>query len=248
MKIASHQPYFFPYIGYFSLISAVDTFIFFDISQFTRKSWMTRNRILKPDYNWQYFNAGTQYLHVDGNLIECRLKDDLAWKEKIIAQLEHYKKKARFYSETITFISELLFGPETFLADFNVKSTIAIAGKLNINTAVYRYSEIISKVEKAERGNLWGLNFCKALGADSYINAPGGVELYSANEYNEAGVKLGFIKHRLTPYSQNNQNFIPGLSIIDVLMFNGFEKTSTMINDYWIDWTFNKQSNDTNPE
>jgi len=240
MKVASHQPYFFPYIGYFSLISAVDTFIFFDISQFNRKSWMTRNRILKPDCTWQYFNAGTQYLHVNGMLTECKLIEDLAWKEKIVAQLEHYKKKAKFYSETITFIYELLYGTETFLADFNVKSTIAIANKLNIDTAIYRYSEIKSQVEKAEKGNLWGLNICKALGANTYINAPGGVMLYSVNDYKEAGIKLGFIQHKLTRYSQNNQNFIPGLSIIDVLMFNGFEKTSNLVKDYWFDWTFNK--------
>lgn len=237
MKIASHQPYFFPYIGYFSLISAVDIFIFFDISQFNRKSWMTRNRILKPDYNWQYFNASTQYLHVNGMLTECKLKEDTAWKEKILAQLEHYKKKAKFYTETINFISELLYGAETFLADFNVKSTIAIAKKLNIKTEIHRYSEIISKVEKAERGNLWGLSFCKAFGGNAYINAPGGVELYSVEDYSNENVKLGFIQHRLTPYSQNNLNFIPGLSIIDVLMFNGFEKTGDLINDYRIDWT-----------
>jgi len=240
MKIASHQPYFFPYIGYFSLISAVDTFIFFDISQFNRKSWMTRNRILKPDFNWQYFNAATQYLHVNGMLTECLLKEELAWKEKILAQLEHYKKKAKFYSETITFISELLYGAETFLADFNVNSTIAIAKKLNIETEIHRYSEIVSKVDKAERGNLWGLNFCKAFGGDVYINAPGGVQLYSVDEYSEAGIKLGFIQHKLTRYAQNNENFIPGLSIIDVLMFNGFENTSNLIKDFWIDWSLNK--------
>lgn len=240
MKIASHQPYFFPYIGYFSLISAVDIFIFFDISQFNRKSWMTRNRILKPDYTWQYINAGTQYLDINGMLTECKLREDQAWKLKLVAQLEHYKKKARFYNETINFISELLEAKETHLADFNIKSTTAIARKLNIETEIHRYSEIKDKVEKAPKGNLWGLNFCKAFGGDSYINAPGGVELYCVDDYNRAGLKLGFIQHKLTRYSQNNENFIPGLSIIDVLMFNGFEKTSNLIKDYWIDWTLYK--------
>jgi len=240
MKLASHQPYFFPYVGYFSLISEVDTFIFFDISQFMRRSWMTRNRILKPDYNWQYFNAGTQYLHVNGMLTDCKLNEDLAWKEKLLAQLEHYKKKAKFYSETITLISELLYEKETLLADFNIKSTIAIANKLNINTAIFRYSEIISQVDKAERGNLCGLNFCKAFGADTYINSPGGVGLYKFDDYSDAGIKLGFIQHKLTRYSQNNENFIPGLSIIDVIMFNGFEKTSNLLRDYTIKWAVNK--------
>ena len=240
MKVASHQPYFFPYIGYFSLISAVDVFIFFDISQFQRKSWMHRNRILKPDYNWQYFNAGTQHLYYKAMLTECKLQKDSAWKNKIIAQLQHYKKKAKFFNDTITFVTELLYDEKTHLADFNVKSTIAIANKLNIGTVIYRYSEIISQVEKAERGDLWGLNFCKAMGADTYINAPGGESLYSGNEYKKAGINLGFIQHELTRYSQNNENFIAGLSIIDVLMFNGFEKTSSLLKNYTIKWANNK--------
>lgn len=239
MKLASHQPYFFPYIGYFSLISAVDTFIFFDISQFNRQSWMNRNRILNNDYNWQYIIAGTQHVHFKAMLTECQLREGLDWKNKILAQLQHYKNKAKYFSETISFISELLFETEIYLADFNVKSTIAISKKLNIDTVIYRYSEIISLVDKADRGNLWGMNFCKALGADTYINAPGGVSLYSVNDYIEAGIKLGFIQHNLTAYSQNNENFIPGLSIIDVLMFNGFEKTSKLLKDYTFKWTIN---------
>ncbi len=240
MKLASHQPYFFPYIGYFSLISAVDKFVFFDISQFMRKSWMIRNRILKPDYNWQYFNAGIQYLPHKAMLLECKLAEGLAWKNKIWSQLEHYKKKAKFYTETMSFVSEILYEKETNLADFNVNSTIAIANKLNIDTVIHRYSELTQQVEKADRGNLWGLNFCKALGADIYINAPGGESLYIEKDYSEAGIKLGFIKHKLTRYSQNNENFIPGLSIIDVLMFNGFTKTRKLLKDYSIKWANNK--------
>ncbi|MBK6282548.1 MAG: WbqC family protein [Draconibacterium sp.] len=74
MIIASHQPYFFPYLGYFSLISAVDKFIFFDTSQFNRKSWMTRNRILKPTMNdFQFINIGTQHTTFQAMLPECKL-------------------------------------------------------------------------------------------------------------------------------------------------------------------------------
>lgn len=240
MKIASHQPYFFPYIGYFSLIAAVDTFIFFDVSQLNRQGWMTRNRILRPDDDWQYIHARTKYLPVNGMLSDCLLKEGTEWKDKILAQLAHYKKKAPFYKETIELIADLLYQPETHLADFNIKSTVAIARKLNIETTIYRYNDIITKVEKAERGNLWGLSFCKAFGGDTYINAPGGVALYTLDDYINAGIKLGFIQHRLLPYPQNNENFIPGLSIIDVLMYNGFEVTSNLINDFTIAYSLNK--------
>jgi len=46
MKIAIMQPYLFPYIGYWQLINAVDTFIIYDNIQFSKKSWFNRNYIL----------------------------------------------------------------------------------------------------------------------------------------------------------------------------------------------------------
>lgn len=239
MILASHQPYFFPYIGYFSLISAADTFIFFDISQFMRKSWMIRNRILKPGNGWQYINVATQYLETRGMLAECKLGQGMEWKDRIIAQLEHYKKKTKYYTEIISFISELLYDNETYLSEFNIKSTIAIKNKLNIDTVVLKYSDIQTTIEQAERGNLWGIKFCQALGADTYINAPDGESFYLESDFKNANIKLGFIQHKLTNYYQNNENFISGLSIIDVLMFNGFEKTSKLAKDYSIKWVNN---------
>ena len=49
MKLGIMQPYFFPYIGYFSLIKYVDRFVFFDTPQYISHGWVNRNRILKQD-------------------------------------------------------------------------------------------------------------------------------------------------------------------------------------------------------
>ena len=240
MILASHQPYFFPYIGYFSLLSAVDKFVFFDITQFTSRSWMTRNRILKPNLNeFQYIIVEIQRPPFPAMLPECMLTPDQKWKIKLIAQLEHYKKKATYYDETILFVRQLLNNNEDSLVDFNISSTKAIARLLEIDTSFFQYSKIEHNVEKALNGGYWGLNFCKALGADTYINAPGGEALYPKEVYKEKGIKLGFIQHKLYPYSQGNNNFFPALSIIDVLMFNGIKRTSEMVHDYTIKWVNN---------
>ncbi len=240
MILASHQPYFFPYIGYFSLISAVDKFIFFDTTQFNRKSWMTRNRILKPTLtDFQYINIGVRHTPFLAMLQECRLNPNKAWKTKLISQLEHYRRKALFYNETIQFLKQLLEIETDSLLEFNVLTTKEIARQLKIKTEIYQSSEIKSKVDKPDDKAFWGLIYCKLFGANAYINAPGGELLYPKDKYQQAGIKLGFIQHKLLPYPQKNENFIPGLSIIDVLMFNGFDKTSEMIHDYRIKWVNN---------
>lgn len=48
LKLGIMQPYFFPYAGYFSLIDYSDKFVFFDTSQYIKKGWVNRNRILNP--------------------------------------------------------------------------------------------------------------------------------------------------------------------------------------------------------
>lgn len=237
MILASHQPYFFPYLGYFSLISAVDSFVFFDITQFNRKSWMTRNRILKPTLDdCQYIRIGIIRPEFKAMFPDCKINPRLKWETKLIAQLEHYKRIAPYYEEIISFLKQLLMKKEELVVDFNINSTKAIARLLKIDTSFFQFSKMKDSVEKADKGCYWGLNFCRSLGADTYINAPGGEKLYPKHDYKNAGITLGFIQHKLYPYSQSNNMFIQKLSIIDVLMFNGIERTSEMVHDYTIKW------------
>lgn len=236
MKIAAHQPYFFPYIGYFSLISAVDQFVFFDISQFTRQSWMTRNRILSPTLdNFLYINIDIEKPPYKALQTQCYLSPDTKWKSRLFAQLQHFKKKAPFYDETIVLLQQLLSGEYQTLVEFNVQSTIGIARSLGITTAFERASAIEPQITQYDEKN-WGLNITRALDGDTYINAPGGEALYPKNLFQKAGIGLGFIQHKLSPYPQGNNTFIPSLSIIDVLLFNGLKRTSKMLHDYSIKW------------
>ena len=239
MILAAHQPYFFPYIGYFSLISFVDEFIFFDNVQYTRQSWMTRNRILQPTRNeFQYIHIGVQKPAYRAMLPCCNLTNDEQWKNQLLNQLRHYEKIAPFYNETIIFLTNLLALEDHTLVGFNIRSTTAIAQELNIQTSFELFSHIESTVERANDPGLWGLNISKAKAAKTYINAPGGEALIPAKAFLKEGIELGFIQHQNTPYNQfNNGNFIPGLSILDVLMFNGFKKTEELLHDYTIKWT-----------
>jgi hypothetical protein len=101
------------------------------------------------------------------------------------------------------------------------------------------FSNLTPIIKQAERPGLWGLNTCIALNASKYINAPDG-ELFIPEEYyKNAGIKLGFIQPHISHYPQKNDKFIDRLSIIDVLMFNGIEKTSELIKtDFHIKWKF----------
>ena len=97
MRLGIMQPYFMPYLGYFSLIKNTDEFILFDTVQFIRHGWIERNRILKPSGGWQYFQVPIIKENGRETVIKnVRINNSENWKSKILAQLQHYKKKAPY--------------------------------------------------------------------------------------------------------------------------------------------------------
>src|SRR5690606_31905345 len=67
------------------------------------------------------------------------------------------------------------------------------------------------------------IDICKKEGASEYVNAAGGMELYAKPYFQNLGVDLYFINPELRHYKQFKNDFVSGLSIIDVLMFNSIE-------------------------
>ena len=93
---------------------------------------------------------------------------------------------------------------------------------------------ISSKIEKDNslRAEDRILEINKRLGADVYINAIGGQDLYSYEHFSKEGIKLCFIKMLSYEYKQYNNEFVPNLSFIDVLMFNDKGKVHEMLGNY----------------
>ena len=87
---------------------------------------------------------------------------------------------------------------------------------------------------KSLKGQDKVINICTILNASEYYNAIGGVELYSPEVFESNGIKLKFLKTVNVEYDQNNDKFIPNLSIIDVMMFNSKEETKKLLNSYTI--------------
>lgn len=237
MKIAVMQPYFFPYLGYFSLIESVDNFMFFDDVQYIKKSWMSRNRLLNIEKQDPFFIRPT-LIKPDYKALYTTVKLDNTdhWKLKLMEQLNVYKFKAPFFKEIKSLIEEILESNYDYLTAFNINSTVAISNALNINTKFDKYTNHNFWFKEKPKEGDWGRIIANEIGASHYINSPGGESFIFSDEFTKIDMKLGFIQPSLEPYNQKNKSFIPGLSIIDALLFNGFEETANMIKQYEIKW------------
>ena len=119
MKLSIMQPYFFPYIGYFSLINYVDRFVIFDSVQFIRHGWISRNRILKPVVSWQYIIVPVKKHKRDTLIKDIQISEQENWKKRILGQIEHYKKNAPYFMEVKDFLDECFSYEEKSLFRLN---------------------------------------------------------------------------------------------------------------------------------
>jgi hypothetical protein len=227
------QPYFFPYPGYFSLIRHTGLFILFDTVQFIRHGWIERNRVLKPDEGWQYIRVPlAKHAHTT-RIMEIDINNEELWKGRILAVLEHYKKKAPFYEDVMGLLRQLLARDFTTVVDFDHAALSAVCDYLGIRTPIQIFSRMGVEVPPALAPDEWALNICRALpGVDEYWNPPGGMGFFDRGKYTSRGIALKF--HRIVPpvYDQRRTTFEPALSIIDVMMFNSPAAINEMLDHY----------------
>ena len=230
--IAIMQPYFFPYLGYFSLIKHIDRFIILDVVQFIRHGWIERNRILKHGEGWQYIQVPLVKHTRETPINEVKIRVNDSWEERIIRQLEHYKKTGPHYKEVISFLQNAFSYKTDSIADLDAHLLGETCHYIGIPFKREVFSEMHLAIERVNAPDEWALNICRALPADTYINPPGGIELFDRNKYIQAGITLQFLKVNLRPYNQGRESFCEGLSILDVMMFNGVEQINKMLDEY----------------
>lgn len=231
MKLGIMQPYFFPYLGYFSLIKNTDQWIVLDTVQYIRHGWINRNRILKLNGGWQYIGIPLKK-HSRNTLIKnIKISKNGGWKEKIFEQLKYYEK-APYYNQVVELLKECFNYKTDSIVKFNTYSLKKICEYLNIKFNYEIFSEMDLKIGKINGPGDWALEISKTLKANEYINPPGGEKIFDKKKFEEVGIKLNFLKINLKEYSQEYKIFEPGLSIIDVMMFNLPETINKMLSDY----------------
>ncbi len=214
------QPYLFPYLGYFQLIANVDRFILLDAVQYIRHGWINRNRILKPAEGWQYFVLPLVPHHQRDSIAAIRYRPEKEHREKIIRQLAHYKKKAPYFSQTMELVQQCMEYPGDELARFNHFCLQKTCAYLGIGTRVELTSDLPLQYDAVQHAGQWALEITRQLGGVAYCNPVNGGDLFVPSEFGAAGIQLQFWEAALPSYSQRRATFEPGLSIIDVMMFN----------------------------
>lgn len=229
MKLGIVQPYFFPYIGYWQLINAVDRYVIYDDVNYINRGWINRNRILlngEPRFiNVQMKNASQNKL-----INEVELHKDDTYTKKLVRTLETCYGRAPYFKVAMPFIESIIKTDETSLARYLELSIRRICEYLSIETEIVVSSQISKNKELKGQERI--IDICKGLGAHEYINPIGGQALYSRETFDSCGIKLNFHCINNIKYRQFTNEFVPNLSIIDVMMFNDKDTIRRMLTEY----------------
>lgn len=229
MKIAIMQPYLFPYLGYFQLMAAVDRFVVFDDVNFIKKGWINRNRILVNGKE-HLFTVPLKNASQNRHINEIELADRCVWLDNFLKTLERSCKKAPFYNQTIDLVKQIFSSTEKNLSKFIFQSFVLIAGYADIRTTLVETSAAYNNSDLCGQDRI--IDICKKEKADTYVNPPGGKDIYDTEIFRQADIELKFLSPKLEPYRQFTDEFISGLSILDVMMFNSQKDINSMVHSY----------------
>jgi hypothetical protein len=228
MKIGIMQPYFLSYIGYWQLISAVDFFIIYDNIQYTKKGWINRNRILQNGKDVLFslpLKHDSDYLDIR----QRRLSSDFN-RERLLNKIKGAYIKAPYFSRVFPLVEDIVTNDEENLFFYLFYSVHKVCEYLGIRTKIIISSEIYIDHDLKSQDKVLAL--CKALRGNTYINAIGGTKLYSLQKFREEGLELKFIESEFIEYKQFDNDFVPWLSIVDIMMFNSKNRIVQMLGKY----------------
>lgn len=209
------QPYFFPYPGYFQLLQAVDLFIVHDRVKYTKKGWINRNRIL-VDGKDVVISVPLRHDSDTLDIVERSVAADFD-RAKLRNRIAGAYRRAPHFAEVFPLVEQVIGNAEPNLFHYLHSSIAATRDFLGIRTPIAVASSFAIDPELRAQDKVIAL--CRAAGADLYVNAIGGVELYSSAAFADGGMQLRFIQSGPLEYRQFDAPFVPSLSIIDALMF-----------------------------
>ena len=224
-RVAIMQPYFLPYIGYFQLVAAADEFIVYDDIQYTKKGWINRNRYLCEGRD-RLFTLPVQQGPSLADVHERSLAAGFD-RPALLNRLREAYRQAPHFDETFPLVESVVRRGEGNLFAYVFGSIRDVCGHLGLATRLTVSSTL--GVDRALAGAGRVIALCRRAGADTYINPIGGRELYAADEFARHGIALRFLRSGEVRYPQFGAGFVPALSIVDVLMFNGREGTRRLV-------------------
>ncbi len=219
MILTGHQPNYLPYLGFFEKIASADAFLIVDTVQFVKRGpfgWMHRNRIRTAN-GWQWLSLPVKtHGKFHQRICDAGLDEHLPWRRKHLRSISMAYARSSHFAHHSDFFEEIYAREWDRLSPLCEELIRYLIASFGIQTEIHKLSDMNVPGKGAEMI----VNFCRELGADSYLSGMHGRDYLDPAVFAEAGIRLIFQEYQHPVYRQcQGGDFIPGLSAID-LLFN----------------------------
>lgn len=226
MILSAHQPYFCPYPGYFAKAMNSHVFVLLDSVQFPRGgTWITRNRF-KNDRGTFWVSMpvwkkgrGLQKIN------EVRICHESRSNRKHLESLKCAYAHAPYLEEHLPLFERTFSERYDRIGDVDIEIITYAAECLGIPARTV----LLSGLDIPERGSGLITALCRALGASEYLAFSSARKYLDEDLFRKAGVRISFIDPPAPIYPQLWGNFIPNLSVFDLLFNCGAKARDIMM-------------------
>ncbi len=220
MRVVILQPGYLPWLGFFEQLQRADIFVIYDNVQFDRRGWRNRNRVKGPDGQVWLTVPVVQKGHFGEKVCNAHIDNQQAWKRKHVESLRRFYARAPYFKNYFEPLAETIKKPHEKLIDLDISLIYLLARWIGEPEPKFRRSSEMG-IEGGRTSRL--LNICKALGADEYYTGAAARRYFESNLFDDAGIRVEFQDYTHPVYPQLFGEFIPYLSIIDLLFNKGDE-------------------------
>lgn len=225
------QPTYLPWIGYFDLIDSADQFVFLDDAQVLKRSWGVRNRVLGQNGETFLTVPLSGHKHGEGSaFLDTRVDSTQNWGKTHLATIRHAYAKAPHFAEVFASLEALLMAGHSTIGALNEDFISSTARRIGITTPLLKASQL-QGVEGRKDERL--VSICRAIGASTYLSAPGSAAYIEQEQEGGAfagsGVTIMYQSFDHPVYPQRQNGFVSHMSIVDLLMNCGYESALEII-------------------
>ena len=223
MIISIHQPQYLPWLGYFDKIEKSDVFVLLDDVHFKKNEWQNRNKI-KTFENWQWLTVPVNHKFLQ-KIKDVKINNTTQWRKKHLNTLITNYSKAPYFNDYFDFFEQTYTQEWKGLSNLNIHFIRYLVETLGfLNKKIEKASNYQFKEGRGERL----IDICKHFGGEVYLSGKAGKDYLDLNKFKQEGIKVIFQDYRHPEYPQQYGNFIPNMSIIDLLFNCGPESDSIL--------------------
>lgn len=226
MLVGIHQLHYLPWLRYFEKIARADVFIALDNIQFNKNGWQNRNKIKAP--SGAHLLSVPVHAGLGQTLDQIRIDTRKPWRKKHWRTLEQCYAKTPFFADHAAFLEAAYEREWDLLNSLNHYMLEYYLEYLGIETQIFFASDLDVPGIATERL----INLIKAVGGTQYYSGAFALEVYlDADQLAEAGIELVLQHWKAPTYPQRYGDFVPDLSIIDLMMNYGPESLNLILGE-----------------